>query len=46
MAKRLDTRPIQVFLDTRRFIEMEEAQPFGGGSKDFFAGNDRGLCRT
>jgi hypothetical protein len=39
----LDTRPIQVFLDTRRFIEIEEPQPFGGGSKDFFAGNDRGF---
>lgn len=45
MAKRRqDTRPIQVFLDTRRFIEIEEAQPFGGGAKDFFAGNDRGFA--
>ncbi len=41
--KMLDTRPIQVFLDTKRFIEIEEPQPFGGGSKDFFAGNDRGF---
>jgi len=45
MAKsRQDTRPIQVFLDTRRFIEIEEVQPFGGGAKDFFAGNDRGFA--
>jgi len=41
--KNFDTRPIQVFLDTKRFIEIEEPQPFGGGSKDFFAGNDRGF---
>jgi hypothetical protein len=39
-----DVRPIQVFLDTQRFIEMEEPQPFGGGSKDFFAGNDKGFA--
>ncbi len=39
-----DLRPIQVFLDTRRFIEREEPQPFGGGSKDFFEGNNRGFA--
>ena len=39
-----DLRPIQVFLDTRRFIELEEPQPFGGGSKDFFKDNDRGFA--
>ena len=38
-----DQRPIQVFLDTKRFIELEAAQPFGGGSKDFFDGNDKGF---
>ncbi len=38
-----DLRPIQVFLDTRRFIELEEPQPFGGGAKDFFKDNDRGF---
>ena len=38
-----DLRPIQVFLDTRRFIDLEEPQPFGGGSKDFFKDNDRGF---
>lgn len=44
MAKKtLDMRPIQVFLDTQRFIELEEPKPFGGGSKDFFQGNDRGF---
>lgn len=38
-----DLRPIQVFLDTKRFIGAEEPQPFGGGSKDFFKGNNRGF---
>lgn len=38
---RSDLRPIQVFLDTKRFIEREEPQPFGGGSKDFFADNNK-----
>jgi hypothetical protein len=42
--KKQDLRPIQVFLDTKRFIEMEEPQPFGGGSKDFFADNNRGFA--
>lgn len=40
-----DLRPIQVFLDTRRFIEREEPQPFTGGSKDFFKGNNRGFAQ-
>ncbi len=39
-----DLRPIQVFLETKRFIELEEPQPFGGGTKDFFQGNDRGFA--
>jgi hypothetical protein len=39
-----DLRPIQVFLDTKRFIELPEPQPFGGGSKDFFQGNDKGFA--
>lgn len=39
-----DLRPIQVFLDTKRFIELEEPQQFGGGSKDFFEGNNRGFA--
>ena len=41
---RPDLRPIQVFLDTKRFIEKEAPQPFGGGSKDFFEANDRGFA--
>lgn len=41
---RPDLRPIQVFLDTQRFIEMEAPQQFGGGSKDFFQGNDAGFA--
>ncbi|MDR3727445.1 MAG: S8 family serine peptidase [Terracidiphilus sp.] len=40
----VDLRPIQVFLDTKRFIEKEEPQQFGGGSKDFFQGNDKGFA--
>lgn len=36
-----DMRPIQVFLDAKRFIELPEPQPFRGGAKDFFAGNNR-----
>lgn len=36
-------RPIQVFLDTKRFIDLEETRP-AGGAKDFFAGNDRGFA--
>ncbi len=39
-----DLRPIQVFLDTKRFIEREEPKKFGGGSKDFFQGNDAGFA--
>ena len=42
--KTSDLRPIQVFLDTKRFIELPEPQPFGGGSKDFFQGNDRAFA--
>ena len=44
MPDRPDFRPIQVFLDTKRFIELEEPQQFGGGAKDFFQGNDRGFA--
>ena len=39
-----DLRPIQVFLDTKRFIELEVPQPFGGGAKDFFKDNDKGFA--
>jgi len=38
-----DLRPIQVFLDTKRFIEIPEPQQFVPGSKDFFQGNNRGF---
>jgi hypothetical protein len=38
-----DLRPIQVFLDTKLFIDLPEPQPFGGGSKDFFQGNNAGF---
>jgi hypothetical protein len=45
MAKKApDLRPIQVFLDTKRFIELPEPQPFGGGSKDFFQGNNKAFA--
>jgi hypothetical protein len=40
-----DLRPIQVFLDTKRFIELPEPQPFAGGSKDFFQGNNKGFAQ-
>ena len=36
-----DRRPIQVFLDTRRFIQLEQPQEFGGGAKDFFENSDK-----
>jgi len=42
-GKKTDQRPIQVFLDTKRFIELETPQPFGGGSKDFFDDNNKGF---
>jgi hypothetical protein len=42
--KESNLRPIQVLLDTRRFIELEETKPYGGGSKDFFRDNDRGFA--
>src|SRR5258705_610037 len=42
--KNTDLRPIQVFLDTKRFIETEDPKPYGGGSKDFFEGNNRGFA--
>src|SRR5580704_16293843 len=38
-----DLRPIQVFLDTKRFIEIPAPQPFVPGTKDFFQGNNRGF---
>ena len=44
MATAKDQRPIQVFLDARRFIELPEPVPFGGGSKDFFQGDNRGFA--
>ena len=36
-------RPIQVLLDTKRFIDVPEQQPFGGGNKDFYSDDDRGF---
>lgn len=40
-----DLRPIQVFLDTKRFIDIPEPQQFVPGTKDFFKGNDRGFVQ-
>src|SRR5262245_39104274 len=40
MADRTDLRPVQVFLDTQRFIEIPPTQPRPRGAKDFFEGND------
>jgi hypothetical protein len=42
--KETDLKPIQVFLDTKRFIESEEPRSFLGGSKDFFKANDAGFA--
>jgi len=40
MAERTDHRPVQVFLDTRRFIEIPPTVPRPRAAKDFFQGND------
>ena len=37
-------RPIQVFLDTERFISLRESRP-GGGNRDFFGGDNPGFSR-
>ena len=36
MADRPDLRPVQVFLDTRKFIEIPPTQPRPRAGKDFF----------
>ena len=38
-----DMPPIQVFLDTKRFIERPAPPPVVPGTKDFFQGNNRGF---
>lgn len=38
-----ELRPIQVLLDTKRFIEVPEPQEARGGRKDFFADDDVGF---
>lgn len=43
MADMPPPRPVQVFLDTKRFIELEETHA-GGGSRDFFEGDNRGFA--
>lgn len=40
MAEPTDHRPVQVFLDTRRFIEIPPTVPRPRAAKDFFQGND------
>jgi len=37
-------RPIQVFLNTRQFIQVQKSRA-GGGNRDFFAGDDGGFAR-
>jgi hypothetical protein len=37
-------RPIQVFLNTRQFIQVQKSRA-GGGNRDFFAGDDRSFAR-
>ncbi|MES5485181.1 S8 family peptidase [Bradyrhizobium sp. INPA03-11B] len=43
MVERRDLRPVQVFLDTKKFIESQEVRP-PRGRHDFYAGNDRGFA--
>jgi hypothetical protein len=43
MADSRDLRPVQVFLDTKKFIETQEVR-IPRGRHDFFAGNDRGFA--
>ncbi len=38
------TRPIQVFLNTRQFITIQQSRRWGG-NRDFFKGNDQGFAR-
>lgn len=40
-----DLRPIQVFLDTKRFLETPEPKPFVPSTKDFFEGDNRAFVQ-
>jgi hypothetical protein len=44
MAEPVELRPVQVFLDTKKFIGPEDPRDRGGGKKDFFQDNDRGFA--
>lgn len=44
-SKSADLRPIQVFLDPKRFISTPDPEPFPRSSKDFFAGNNTGFAQ-
>ena len=44
MAERTDLRPVQVFLDTQRFIEIPPTEPRPRGAKDFFKDNDKAFA--
>ena len=44
MAERTDLRPVQVFLDTRRFIEIPPTEPRPRAAKDFFKDNDKAFA--
>ena len=44
MAERADLRPVQVFLDTQRFIEIPPAEPRPRAAKDFFKDNDKAFA--
>jgi hypothetical protein len=41
--QRIDLRPVQVFLDTQKFIETPEPVQRPVAKKDFFKGNDEGF---
>lgn len=44
-ADQKNLRPVQVLLDTKQFIDLEESRTFGGGKKDFFENDNRGFAR-
>lgn len=45
MADEVSLRPIQVLLDTKRFIDVPEPDQFGGGNKDFYDEDDHGFVK-
>jgi hypothetical protein len=44
MAQSKERRPVQVFLDAKKFIERQEPRVGPRANRDFFADNDRGFA--